>query len=66
MSGFPAWAPTEGQGIPRESDFEGQWNVLTGFPQYWGKQRLYSWRAAQTKSCVHQDPDERSSDPTRG
>jgi len=29
----------------------------------WWKQRLYSWRA-QIKSCMHQDPEERSSDLT--
>ena len=38
MSGFPVWHPTEGQGIPRESDFEGQGDLITGFPQEWKKQ----------------------------
>ena len=57
------WAPrqasqsggltTEG-GIPRESDFEGWWNLIAGLWQDWGKQRLHSWRA-HTK-CAHWDP----------
>ena len=34
-----------GLGIPRESDFEAQWDLITGFPQDWLKQRLHSWRA---------------------
>ena len=60
-SGFPAWDLTKGLGIPRES--EGQRGLIIGLPQDWGKQRLQSWRA-QIKSCMHQDPEERSSDPT--
>ena len=36
---------TNGLGIPRESDLEGQWDLITGLPQGWGKQRLQSWRA---------------------
>ena len=31
--------------------------------QAWGEQRLHSWRT-QTKSCMHQDPEERSDDTT--
>ena len=67
------WAPHQashpgdlvmGLGIPRESDFEAQWDLITGLPQAWGKQRLHSWRA-QTKPCAHQDLEERKSDPTR-
>ena len=54
---------TNGWGIPRESDLEGQQDLIIGLPQDWEKQRSYCWRA-QTKSCVHQDPGERSSDPT--
>ena len=54
---------TKEQEIPRESDLEGQWNLIIGLPQDWGKQRLQSWKA-QTKSCMHQDPEERSRDPT--
>jgi len=34
--------PAKGQGIPRESDLEGQWDFITRFPQEWGKQRLHS------------------------
>ena len=47
----------KGLGIPRKSDLESQWDLIIGVPQDWGKQRLQSWRA-QTKSCVHQDPEE--------
>ena len=46
-----------GGGIPRESDFEGQWDLIAGLRQDWGKQRLQSWRA-HTKQCVLQDPGE--------
>ena len=53
---------TLGLGIPRESGLEGQWDLIIGLPQDWGKQRLQSWRA-QTKFCAHQDSEERSSDP---
>ena len=49
----------KGLGIPRESDSEGQWDLITGLPQAWGKQRLHSWRT-QTKSCVYKGPGERS------
>ena len=58
------WAPCEapltgclatgGRG-PRKSGFEGQWSLITGIPQDWGKQKLHSWRA-HTRSYVHQDP----------
>jgi len=54
---------TEGLGIPRESDLEGQQDLITGLPEDWGKQRLQSWRA-QMRFCMHQDPEDRSSDPT--
>ena len=54
---------TKGLGIPRESGLEGQQDLITGLPEDWGKQILQSWRA-QTKSYAHQDPEERSSDPT--
>ena len=49
-------------GIPRESDFEGQWDLITKLPQDWGKQRLLEG-TNKTKSCVHQDPGEGNSDP---
>ena len=54
--------PAERLGIPRESDFEGQWDLVTEFSQDWGYRD--TWRA-KTKSCVHQEPGERSSDPIR-
>ena len=52
---------TKGLGIPRESDLEGQRDLIVRLLQGWGKQRLQSWRA-QTKPGVHQDSEERSSD----
>ena len=30
--------PTKGLGIPRESGLEGQWDLIRGLPEYWGKQ----------------------------
>ena len=44
--------PAQGLGIPRDSDFEGQHDLITGLPQDWDKQKLHSWRA-QTKSCLY-------------
>ena len=35
----------QGLGIPRDSDFEGQHDLITGLPQDWDKQKLHSWRA---------------------
>ena len=52
---------TKGLGIPRESSPEGHQDLITGLPQDWGKQGLQPWRA-QSKSCTHQEPEERSSD----
>ena len=46
-----------------ESGFEGQRDLIIGLPQDWGKQRLQSW-STPTRSSAHQDPEERSSDPT--
>ena len=37
---FPTWGSGKGLGIPRESDFEGQQDIITELPQDWGKQRL--------------------------
>ena len=38
-------------GIPKESDLEGWWDLTTGLPQDWGKQRHQSWRTLEhTKS----------------
>ena len=53
----------KGLGIPRESDFEGPWDLVAGLPQDWRKQSLHCWKAHK-KTCVHQDPGERSSDLT--
>ena len=36
--------------------------MIIELPQGWGKQRLWSWKA-QTKSCAHQNPEERSVSP---
>ena len=47
-SGFPAWSPAKGLGIPREPDFEGQRNLTAGLYRIGGKS-LHSWRA-HTKS----------------
>ena len=30
---------TKGLGIPRQSDSEGQWDLITGLPQDWGEKR---------------------------
>ena len=48
-SGFPAWGSDRPR-IPRVSDLEGQWDLITRLPQDWRKQRLQSWRP-QTKPC---------------
>ena len=32
--------PAKELGIPRESDFEGQWDLITELPEDWGKQGL--------------------------
>ena len=45
----------------REFDFEGQWDLITQLPQDWGSRPLED----TTKPWVHQEPGERSSDPTR-
>ena len=58
---FPAWDLAKGLGILRESDFKSQWDLITEISTGLGKD---SWRA-QAKSCVHQDPGEMSSNPTR-
>ena len=43
---------TKGLRVPRESGLEGQWGLIMGLPEDWGKQRLQYWRA-QTKFCTH-------------
>ena len=45
---------TKELGIPRESDLEGQQDLIKRFPQDWEKQRPQSW-GAQTKPCIPQD-----------
>ena len=62
-SGFPAWGSDKEMVLPRESGLEGQWDLITRLPQDWGKRRLQSWRA-KTKPFIHEDPEERDSDPT--
>ena len=47
--------------ISRESDFEGQWDLVIELPQDW--ENRDSWRA-QTKLRAPQNPGERSSDST--
>ena len=42
-------------------EFGSQWNLIRKPTQYW---ETDSWRT-QAKSCVHQDPGERISDPRR-
>ena len=42
---------TKRLGIPRESDLEGQQDLLIGFPWDCGKQRLQSW-SAQSLACT--------------
>ena len=49
--------PTKRLGIPKESDFEGQWDLITGLPHAWGKQ-------TPLLEHTNQDPGERSSDLT--
>ena len=52
----------KGLGIPRESDFKGQQDLLADFHRAGGN-RFHSWRT-HTKPCVYQDPGDRSSEPT--
>ena len=42
-------------------EFGSQWDLIRKPTQYW---ETDSWRT-QAKSCVHQDPGERNSDPRR-
>ena len=44
-----------GEGARTECGFEDQWDLTSGIPQDWKKQKLYSWKA-HTGSCAHQDP----------
>ena len=63
-SGFPNWGSAMGGGIPKETDFEGQRDLIAGLRQDWGKQRLHSWRA-HTKQCAHWDPGEKAATPQK-
>ena len=62
MSGFPAWRTRKGTGSS-----QGIWLWRpTGFDYTTstGLREIETPLLAQTKSCAHQDPRERSSDPT--
>ena len=48
-----------GRGAPTEFGFEGQWGLIAGITQDWGKQKFHSWRV-HTMSCVHQDPGKKA------
>ena len=37
---FPTWDLAKELGIPRESDFEDEQDLITGLPKDWGKQIL--------------------------
>ena len=54
--------PTKRLGIPRESDLEGQQDLIIGLPQDWRKQSLVL--ESTYKIYVYQDQEKRSSDPT--
>ena len=43
--------PIKGLGIPRESDFEGQWDLVTGLPQDWEKDFTFGGQK-QNFSCT--------------
>ena len=60
-AGFPTWGSGKETENPREFDFGGQWDLIIEFTQDWETDSC----RAQTKPCVHQDPGERSSDPTK-
>ena len=68
-AGFPAYGSSKGtensQGAglrtPREFDFGGQWDLITELPQDWGSRLL----DGTNQNFAHQDPGERSSDPTK-
>ena len=51
----------KGLRIPREFEYESQWDLITEFPKDWGNRLLDD----TIKPHAHQDPVERSSDPTR-
>ena len=41
MPGFPAWGSSKGLGIPREFNFEDQWDLIAGLSLDYRKQRLH-------------------------
>ena len=60
ITDFPTRGSRKGTENPQGFDFGGQWDLQnfhrTGETDSWG---------AQTTTCAHQDPEERSSEPTR-
>ena len=62
MSGFPAWGSSKGIGN-QESDFEGQWDLITGLPQDWGKTETPLLEGTD-KTLYAPGPGGRRSDPT--
>ena len=55
------WAPyqasqpgdlTKELGVSREFDSEGQWDLIKGLSQDWGKQKLQSWRVQKNLVCT--------------
>ena len=49
--GFPTWGSGKGGGIPRESDFESQHDLIAGLSQNWGNRD--STLGGHTQSNVH-------------
>ena len=49
----------KGLRTPKEFDLGGQWDLIAELAWDWGKSVL----EAQTKSCAHQEPGERRTDP---
>ena len=49
---FKPGDPTKGLRMSRESDFEGQWDLITELPQDWGKQTFgeYEQNFVSTKT----------------
>ena len=61
ITDFPTWGSGKGTKTLREFDLEASGIWL----QNWRRNGETDSRRAQKKSCVHQDPGERSSDPRR-
>ena len=49
---FPTWDPAKGLRIRRESDFEGQQDLITELLQNWGNRLL----EGTTRPCAYQAP----------